>query len=179
MIGSPGNPWLAKLKESEIHLALDDKALKLFERVSADPDEEVLATLACAHGMANRGFLVLTTHWLHWLQKFPKRHEFWSLDLALSLEGAMTSKILVLAGGPQFQPASVMSIGKLKEFYDYYGVLQRALTWESAQAGQSVLVPATIPAIPEQIAQLAALREQGHISSEEFESKKADLLSRM
>jgi uncharacterized membrane protein YdbT with pleckstrin-like domain len=33
--------------------------------------------------------------------------------------------------------------------------------------------------IPEQIEQLAALRDKGHISAEEFESKKASLLERM
>lgn len=35
------------------------------------------------------------------------------------------------------------------------------------------------PSIPEQIQQLAELREQGHLSKEEFEAKKAELLSRM
>jgi uncharacterized membrane protein YdbT with pleckstrin-like domain len=35
------------------------------------------------------------------------------------------------------------------------------------------------PSIPEQIQQLALLRDQGHISDAEFQSKKADLLSRM
>jgi uncharacterized membrane protein YdbT with pleckstrin-like domain len=33
--------------------------------------------------------------------------------------------------------------------------------------------------VPEQIAQLAELRDQGHISPEEFETKKAELLGRM
>ncbi len=37
----------------------------------------------------------------------------------------------------------------------------------------------TATSIPEQIQQLAALRDQGHITPEEFEAKKADLLSRM
>jgi hypothetical protein len=33
--------------------------------------------------------------------------------------------------------------------------------------------------VPEQIEQLAALRDKGHISAQEFESKKAALLERM
>lgn len=35
------------------------------------------------------------------------------------------------------------------------------------------------PSIPEQIAQLAQLRDQGHLTAEEFEAKKAELLGRM
>lgn len=35
------------------------------------------------------------------------------------------------------------------------------------------------PSVPEQIQQLAALRDAGHISAEEFEAKKAELLDRM
>ena len=42
----------------------------------------------------------------------------------------------------------------------------------------STVAPAG-PSIPEQIQQLALLRDQGHISDAEFQSKKADLLSRM
>jgi uncharacterized membrane protein YdbT with pleckstrin-like domain len=37
----------------------------------------------------------------------------------------------------------------------------------------------TAPSIPEQIHQLAMLRDQGHITDAEFQAKKADLLSRM
>lgn len=40
-------------------------------------------------------------------------------------------------------------------------------------------VPSTQPSIPEQIQQLAALRDQGILTAEEFESKKQDLLARM
>ncbi len=39
--------------------------------------------------------------------------------------------------------------------------------------------PASGPTVPEQITQLAALRDQGHITPEEFEAKKAELLGRM
>jgi uncharacterized membrane protein YdbT with pleckstrin-like domain len=39
--------------------------------------------------------------------------------------------------------------------------------------------PAPSESIPDQIAKLAALRDQGHISHEEFEAKKSELLGRM
>jgi membrane protein YdbS with pleckstrin-like domain len=39
--------------------------------------------------------------------------------------------------------------------------------------------PAPAPGVPEQIEQLARLRDQGHITPAEFEAKKAELLGRM
>ena len=38
---------------------------------------------------------------------------------------------------------------------------------------------AAAPSIPQQIAELAQLRDQGHITPEEYERKKAQLLDRM
>jgi uncharacterized membrane protein YdbT with pleckstrin-like domain len=52
----------------------------------------------------------------------------------------------------------------------------------SAQAANATAVAAAAAPsadIPEKIAQLAALRDQGHITPEEFEAKKAELLGRM
>jgi uncharacterized membrane protein YdbT with pleckstrin-like domain len=45
-------------------------------------------------------------------------------------------------------------------------------SWSAPQVGREA-------SIPEQIEQLAALRDKGHISAQEFESKKAALLERM
>jgi uncharacterized membrane protein YdbT with pleckstrin-like domain len=45
-------------------------------------------------------------------------------------------------------------------------------SWGSPQVSRDA-------SIPEQIEQLAALRDKGHISAQEFESKKAALLERM
>jgi uncharacterized membrane protein YdbT with pleckstrin-like domain len=51
----------------------------------------------------------------------------------------------------------------------------------SAQAANAAAVAAAAPEpdIPQKIAQLAALRDQGHITPQEFEAKKAELLGRM
>jgi uncharacterized membrane protein YdbT with pleckstrin-like domain len=52
----------------------------------------------------------------------------------------------------------------------------------SAQAAQATATAArasTADDVPAKIAQLAALRDQGHITPEEFEAKKAELLGRM
>jgi uncharacterized membrane protein YdbT with pleckstrin-like domain len=44
---------------------------------------------------------------------------------------------------------------------------------------QQAPAPAAAPGVPEQIEQLARLREQGHITDAEYEAKKAELLRRM
>ncbi len=49
----------------------------------------------------------------------------------------------------------------------------------AAQAAHAAAAAPAAPNIPEQIQQLAALRDQGHITPEEFEAKKAELLGRM
>jgi membrane protein YdbS with pleckstrin-like domain len=51
-----------------------------------------------------------------------------------------------------------------------------AINFAGAQVAGAQPAPANVP---EQIAQLAALRDQGHITPEEFETKKAELLGRM
>ena len=50
---------------------------------------------------------------------------------------------------------------------------KRQASWSAPQA------PAAGASIPEQIEQLAALRDKGHISPQEYEAKKAALLERM
>ena len=54
-----------------------------------------------------------------------------------------------------------------------------AINFAGSQAAQAAPAPAPGANVPEQIAQLAALRDQGHITPEEFEAKKAELLGRM
>lgn len=52
---------------------------------------------------------------------------------------------------------------------------RRQASWSAPAAP----VTAAAPSIPEQIQQLAALRDSGHITEAEYTAKKADLLSRM
>jgi len=57
------------------------------------------------------------------------------------------------------------------------GRISGAINFAGMQPSAAPAAPA--PNIPEQIAALAALRDQGHITPEEFEAKKAELLGRM
>lgn len=60
---------------------------------------------------------------------------------------------------------------------------RRQASWTGQAVGAAAVAPTAIPVhdvdIAEQIAKLAALRDQGHITPEEFEAKKAELLERM
>jgi hypothetical protein len=62
---------------------------------------------------------------------------------------------------------------------------RRQASWSGEAAAQAGLhAPTAIPVndspdIAEQITKLAALRDQGHITPEEYEAKKAELLERM
>ncbi|MCU1459900.1 MAG: hypothetical protein JWL73_3992 [Actinomycetia bacterium] len=49
----------------------------------------------------------------------------------------------------------------------------------AAARGPSAAAPQQFASVPDQIAQLAALRDAGHITQAEFEAKKAQLLDRM
>lgn len=55
---------------------------------------------------------------------------------------------------------------------------KRQASWHRDPAGAAAAPPAA-PDVTEQIAKLAGLRDQGHITPEEFEAKKAELLDRM
>ena len=60
---------------------------------------------------------------------------------------------------------------------------RRQASWTGHAVGAAAAAPTAIPVqdvdIAEQITKLAALRDQGHITPEEFEAKKAELLERM
>ena len=60
---------------------------------------------------------------------------------------------------------------------------RRQASWTGAAVAEAANAPTAIPVhdtdIAEQITKLAALRDQGHITPEEYEAKKAELLERM
>jgi uncharacterized membrane protein YdbT with pleckstrin-like domain len=56
---------------------------------------------------------------------------------------------------------------------------RKQASWSAPPAGSVPGPVAAAPSVPEQIQQLAALRDQGNISAAEYEAKKAELLDRM
>jgi uncharacterized membrane protein YdbT with pleckstrin-like domain len=60
---------------------------------------------------------------------------------------------------------------------------RRQASWSGHAAAAAAAAPTAVPVhdpdIAEQITKLAALRDQGHITPEEYEAKKAELLERM
>lgn len=56
---------------------------------------------------------------------------------------------------------------------------KRQAGWSMPPVRGAPVAPAASPSVAEQIQQLAALRDQGHITAEEYDAKKAQLLERM
>jgi hypothetical protein len=76
----------------------------------------------------------------------------------------------------------VFSYGQRKEFAGLRDAVQAALArprQPSAAVRPDSTEPAAQPTIPEQIGQLAALRDKGALTEAEFQAKKTELLSRM
>ena len=82
----------------------------------------------------------------------------------------------------QMQTANSVAFNKREEgqFRALVALLRQKIQETQSGALTARVTPTgAAPTIPDQIAQLAALRDQGILSADEFERKKADLLSRM
>jgi hypothetical protein len=119
----------------------------------------------------------------------PISRTLW-LTLALGVSGAWLAVLLVSIFGPAFVTGSDPTILPLAAMISpIAGVIVTAFICRLAQAMPSPVpspamassTPASQPAtqVVEQIRQLAALRDAGMVSREEFEAKKTELLARM
>jgi uncharacterized membrane protein YdbT with pleckstrin-like domain len=71
-----------------------------------------------------------------------------------------------------------MESNEVKQANRISGAINTAYSAQ-AQAAQTAQTGQPVPNVAEQVQQLATLRDQGHITPEEFEAKKAELLGRM
>jgi uncharacterized membrane protein YdbT with pleckstrin-like domain len=90
------------------------------------------------------------------------------------------------AGDLEIESAGKDGQSKFTDVWHPDGVQQEVYRQMEANArkraswhGGHAAAPAAAPSIPDQINQLAQLRDQGHITPAEFEAKKAELLGRM
>jgi uncharacterized membrane protein YdbT with pleckstrin-like domain len=90
------------------------------------------------------------------------------------------------AGDLEIESAGKDGQSKFNDIWHPDGVQQEVYRQMEANArkraswhGQGVAAAAPAASIPDQINQLAQLRDQGHITQDEFEAKKAQLLERM
>ncbi|MDQ4143867.1 MAG: SHOCT domain-containing protein [Actinomycetota bacterium] len=130
----------------------------------------------------NIGHLVITTHWLRWLQVFPtKHHDFWPLDTFMEFDGGVMP-IIRLGSGHQFQ---VKYGAGSKQFVDLYQSLQHAMSWDEEHLlvtewndSPSTSTATTGPpgGIVAALEQLVAMRDRGILSEDEFQAAKRRVL---
>jgi hypothetical protein len=115
------NPWLQRIFESEGYGEVPSKAQDAFLLVSADGEERLIAALRTMHGKTRIGYLMMTTHWLRWIQTFPTRtDDFWSYDYPIEANGSMGSGgVIATVSGDQFQ----VRWGKAKSFAALYRLM--------------------------------------------------------
>jgi hypothetical protein len=144
-------------------------------------DDEHVERMSTGSYGAGTGLFVLTDRRLLFLKEgITKTTEDFPLDKVSSVQwatGMMTGTVTVFASGNK---AEIKNVNKDdgKAITDL--VRQRLSAGKPASPTEPVAQPAPGgPDIPDQIRKLGELRDAGVLTDEEFESKKAELLSRM
>lgn len=170
------NPYLQKLFSMKEYGQAPGMALSLLREVSPDPEEEFLTAIKCKHGALNRGYLMVTTDYIRWIQVFPRRQDdFWTYNDVLDVEHGVIST----SDGNLFQT----SRGRARKFAALYRVAQQAWLWEEGHTEAEVIVPGPLQSvalsadIADQLERIAQLLEKGLLTQEEFAQAKAKLLS--
>ena len=170
------NPYLQKLFSMKEYGYAPGKALNLLREVSPDPEEEFLSAIQCTNGTRKFGYLMVTTHYLRWIQTFPRRQDdFWTYGNPLEVSG----HVITTPDGLQFQTPAAHA----RRFTALYRVAQQAWHWEAGHAGEgpeltdrSKSSDATAD-VADQLERIAQLLEKGLLTPDEFSQAKAKLLS--
>jgi DNA-directed RNA polymerase subunit RPC12/RpoP len=170
------NPYLQKMFSMTEFGRAPGKALEMLREVSPDPDEALLCAIKCGNGMKNHGYLMATTHYLRWVQTFPRRQDdFWPYENPLMLDG----HVLVTPEGLQFQAPARAA----RSFAALYRVAQQAWNWEDEHADDEQVAVDSSPSsvnssdMAGQLERLGRLFEKGLLTPEEFTEAKTKLLS--
>jgi len=130
-----------------------------------------------------RGYLLATTKWLRYVQTIPTRADnFWSYDFKVDVSGGVAQGgIIQTASGDLFQTRW----GRARNFRDLYAAMQQAAVWDAENAPEPTPVtvmsrpaPQQLPnsTLSEELERLGALRERGHLTDEEFQAAKRQVL---
>jgi Short C-terminal domain len=176
------NPWVAKLEADPCYKRLDGRAVRLFNKQNADPAETPLTSTKGVrrpglHQYGRKGYLLITTHGLHWLG-LRGGHEFFGWIRIAAPQGRGTKSLIYLPGGGHFATRYI-SGKRVRQFVSFNDVALRANLWSEPTAASSTGAKPLADGITDQITQLATLRDQGHITIDEYEKKKTELLARL
>jgi hypothetical protein len=155
---------------------------------TADPEERLIASMRVRHGLAEGGYLILTTHWLRYVKQgmvftAVANDEFWPLDGALALEAPMGGRpLFVTPDGHQFQVFPSVPILSRKQAQSFHGIYRLAsfanfsLASKEQEAALQGMAAAGSASVAAEIKELVALRDSGALSDAEFEAAKSRTL---
>jgi hypothetical protein len=169
------NPFLREVFARKDYGQVPARAADLLLLNSPDPDEHLLAAMRTKHGGYRRGYLLITTKCLRWVQTFPYRDsDHWPLEYSLEIQGGpLQGGLIYPAGGRQFQ----IRWGKAKAFGEIYRLVQQAEEWESSRAFEAAQQPSReARSLAEELERLSELYERGLLDDVEFRTAKARLL---
>jgi putative oligomerization/nucleic acid binding protein len=178
------NPYLLKLFSMKEFGRAPGSAIRLLQDITPDPTEALLCAAKCHHGTWSRGYLIITTDYLRWIQTIPVRdNDLWTYDNSL----LVNHRALVTPDGLQFQLGSAHGA---RRFAELYRVAQQASLWDEANPIDETVATTMSPLVPQlttqpsaspdmvdQLERLAQLSEKGLITPEEFTQAKNKLLS--
>jgi Sec-independent protein translocase protein TatA len=175
------NPWMQRVFSSPAYGLIPSNITSLMKRVSADENEKVIGAIYTWHGRLQRlGYLVLTTHYLRYIQFFPLREdEFWVHDTVLHKESNIEKRLSV--HDRMFQ--AISSRRRVNAFQKMYKDLQQALFHEESKAAEAEqkhqeAKAAPVSSVSDELERLVALHQQGMLSDGEFRHAKQRILGR-
>ena len=188
------SPLREQVEQHPQYKKLSPRAVRLFEKHKSYAGEIPLASTKGVRqqsvagsgrgfdtgtALGKKGYLLLTDGNLYWLGLRGS----WDvsglthLNIPQQFFGAKTRAFV--PGGGVFRTRHFRAV-HLRRFLELNNL--QARLWESTRTSAPagiVMVPSASDDVADQIAKLAALKEKGHITTEEYDRKKSELLDRL
>jgi hypothetical protein len=182
------NPYLQKLFAHPSFGVFPNGCIEqLTGIVNVADDEQLVTGIHVGHGLMEGGSLMVTTHFLRYAKKgrlsASTKNEFWPLGTGMQLDADLGSpSTLLFETGHQFQIGRIPIVSRrqAKGFFDIHKLVAGAgehMHGELQAAALEGMASSGVPGAAAEIKELAALRDAGDLSQEEFEVAKARLLA--
>jgi hypothetical protein len=179
------NPYLQELFAHPSFGVYPNGCLGQLEAINnVAADEQLVTGLHVGHGLMESGTLMVTTHFLRYAKKGriskSNKSEFWAHGTGLQVDAELGSPTtMILETGHQFQVGRIPIVSRrqARGFAEVYRLVVGAgshILGELEDAALEGMAGSGSPAA--EIRELAALRDAGDLSQEEFEAAKARTL---
>ena len=168
-----------KVYEGEVPLA-STKGIRVQggDRVALRVDATGNARIRNSRSVGRKGYVVLTQSNIYWIGLRGSCDVSGLYNLTVPQQ-FLSGRTRVPIPGGSFLTRHFRAV-HIRRFIELNNLLARSQTVNSVSTPQSTILNAR-PSnnIPDEIAKLAALKDQGHITPEEYERKKTELLGRL